>query len=56
MQAQDMIKGIQALEELLKEMNQLQKDAILFIAEKNMHEEFLRYHAEQTLKRSQDRK
>ena len=55
MQAQDMLKGIQALEDLLKEMNLLQKDAITFIAEKKLHKEFLEYHAEQHLKRSQER-
>jgi len=55
MLAQDMIKGIEALEELLKELNKLQKDAVIFIAEKGLHEEFLEYHAEQHLKRTQER-
>jgi len=51
--AQDMIRGMDALEAIINEMTTFQKDAVLFIAEKNLHKEFLEYHAEQHLKRTQ---
>ena len=49
----EMIKGLNAFEELLKELQQLEKDAVFFIIEKEMHKEFLEYHFKKGLERKQ---
>ena len=47
----EMLKGINALNEMLEGMQRLQKDAIYFIAKKNLHEEFMEYHFTKDLER-----
>jgi len=52
---QDILKGIRALEEIMAELAILGKDAILFIAEKGMHEEFMEFHAKKHTERGEEK-
>ena len=51
MHSQDIIKGIKAVEELIRGVETLKTDAVLFIIEKDMHEEFMKYHMDQEIER-----
>ena len=55
MQTQDILKGIKALEDLMSELALLGKDAILFIAEKNMQEEFMEFHTKKHIERGESK-
>ena len=44
-----MFKGLESLEFLLKDMIQLGKDAMRFIFERGMWEEFMKFHSEKHL-------
>ncbi len=48
---EEMIKGLDALSDLIKEQNQLRRDGLIFIFEKGMWKEFMKYHYEKTLER-----
>ena len=48
---EEMVKGIDALQEVLKGLQRLQKDAIYFIADKDLIKEFLEYHFNKELER-----
>ena len=48
---EEMIKGLDALEDLLKEQAQLGKDGLIFIFEHNLWKEFMEYHAKKYIDR-----
>ena len=48
---EEMIKGLDALEDLLKEQAQLGKDGLIFIFEHNLWKEFMKYHTKEYLER-----
>lgn len=52
MRKEEMFKGLESLEFLLKDMIQLGKDAMRFIFEKGMWEEFMKFHSEKQLERN----
>ena len=43
------IKGITALEDLIGNLSDLKKDAVLFIVEKEMWEEFMTFHMDKDI-------
>jgi hypothetical protein len=51
MRIEEIIRGMDSLEKIIKEMTTLQKDAVLFIADKNLWDEFMKFHAEKHLER-----
>ncbi|HUV84923.1 MAG TPA: hypothetical protein VMV86_04390 [Methanosarcinales archaeon] len=55
MQAQEILKGIKALEEIMAELAMLGKDAILFIVEKGMHKEFMEFHTKKHIERGESK-
>jgi hypothetical protein len=48
---EEMIKGLDALEDLIKEQTQLGKDGLIFIFEHNLWKDFMEYHAKRYLER-----
>ena len=48
---EEIIKGLDALDGLIKEQSNLQKDGLVFILEHKLWKEFMDYHCEQTMKR-----
>ena len=46
-----MIKGLDALNDLINEQAQLRRDGLIFLFEKGMWKEFMKYHCEKTLER-----
>jgi hypothetical protein len=52
MRTEEILKGIAALEDLLQNLVVLGKDAILFVAEKGLWEEFIGFHTKKELERS----
>jgi len=48
---EEMIKGLDALEELLNEQHQLGKDGLIFIFESGLWKEFMAYHSKRYLER-----
>ncbi len=48
---EEMLKGLNALEELLNEQIQLGKDGLIFIFEHNLWKEFMAYHTKRYLER-----
>jgi len=48
---EEVIKGLDALEDLIKEQSHLSRDGLIFIYEKGMWSEFMKYHCEQYLVR-----
>ena len=51
MKKEEMIRGFDALEGLIKEQNQWRRDALIFIFEKDLWEEFMRYHHKKSVER-----
>ena len=49
---EEMLKGLNALEELIKEQARLAKDGLIFIFEKGLWNKFMAYHAKQHVERS----
>ena len=47
----EMMKGLDALEDLIKEQASLRRDGLIFIFERGLWKEFMLYHCEQHLKR-----
>ena len=48
---EEMIKGLDALNDLINEQAQLRRDGLIFLFEKGMWKEFMKYHCEKTLER-----
>ena len=48
---EEMIKGLDALEDLIKEQTQLRRDGLIFIFGKGMWEEFMKYHCKKYVER-----
>jgi hypothetical protein len=48
---EEMIKGLDALEGLIREQAQLQRDGLIFIFEKNLWDKFMEYHAKKHVER-----
>jgi hypothetical protein len=46
---EEMIKGLDAVENLIKEQEQLRKDGLIFIFEHNLWKEFMEYHIQKYL-------
>lgn len=49
---EEIIKGLDALENLIQEQARLHKDGLIFIFEKGLWEEFMKYHCEKHIERS----
>jgi len=49
---EEMIKGLDAMSDLLKEQDQLRRDGLIFIFEKGSWSEFMKYHCEKTIERA----
>ena len=50
------INGVNAMESLLNEQARLQKDAIMFIVEKDLWDEFMKFHINSLLERNKEKK
>jgi len=48
---EEMIAGLDALEDLIKQQEQLRKDGLIFIFEKGLWQEFLGYHTKKLVER-----
>lgn len=48
---EEMIKGLDALEDLIKEQTQLRRDGLIFIFEKGLWKEFMKYHCDKVVER-----
>ena len=46
-----MIKGLDGLENLIKEQEQLRRDGLIFIFEHNLWKEFMEYHCKKLVER-----
>ena len=53
---EEMIKGLDALENLIREQAQLRRDGLIFIFEHGMWKDFIKYHCEQHIKRGGENK
>jgi len=51
MKKEEMIKGLDAIEALIKEQERLRKDGLIFIFEQGKWEEFMQFHCKQTIER-----
>ena len=51
----EMIKGLDALDFLIKEQEQLRRDGLIFIFDNGLWEKFMLYHSEQHLRRAMDK-
>ena len=54
MKLEEMIKGLDALESLIKEQDRMRRDGLVFIFEHGMWDKFMKYHAKQHVERSQE--
>ena len=48
---EEMIKGLDSMNELLKIQAELRRDGLIFLYDKGLWEEVMKYHCEQTVKR-----
>jgi len=48
---EEMMKGLDALENLINEQQQLGKDGLIFIFEHNLWKKFMEYHAKKYIER-----
>ena len=48
----EMIKGLDALDFLIKEQEQLRRDGLIFIFENGLWKKFMKYHSDQHLRRA----
>ena len=51
MTKEELLKGLDALESLLKEQEQLRRDGLIFIFENNLWKEFLEWHSKKYIER-----
>jgi hypothetical protein len=49
---EEMIKGLNALEDLIAEQNLLRTVGLIFIFERGLWDDFMKYHSEQHLERT----
>jgi len=52
MHIEEILKKIHKLEEHVKNLDTLGKDAVLFVGDKNLWEEFIKFHAEKEKERN----
>lgn len=50
---EEMLKGLNALEDLIREQEQLRKDGLIFIFEQGLWQAFMEYHAKQHIERKE---
>ena len=48
----EMIKGLDALADLIKEQDQLRRDGLIFIFENGLWSKFMKYHSDKHIERS----
>ena len=48
---EEIIKGLDALSDLIKEQDQLRRDGLIFIFEKGIWKEFMKYHCQRHVER-----